>query len=42
MGAVFGLLLLLGLQMINNMVFDPIFRSKVPRPVQNSGEHLHP
>lgn len=32
-GAALGLLLLLGLQMINNMIFDPIFGDKHPRPL---------
>ena len=30
-GAALGLLLLVGLQMINNMIFDPIFGNKQPR-----------
>jgi hypothetical protein len=32
-GAALGLLLVLGLQMINNMIFDPIFGHKQPRPL---------
>jgi glucan phosphoethanolaminetransferase (alkaline phosphatase superfamily) len=37
-GAALGLLLLTGLQMTNNMIFDPIFGHKQPHPAQNTGK----